>query len=72
MTDFDLALLERRQVELVVNRKRQGMMTAFAVSNFVPCSWALAGRRLACLMSCASFCRSSLDPLEVEIILSAM
>ena len=63
MRDFDLVLFEGRQVELVVNGKRQGVMAAVAVSKCLPCLQAMAGPRLACLMSCASFCCSSLDPL---------
>ena len=44
MRYFDLALLERRQVELVINRKRQGVMATFAVSNLLlDYGWTEAG-----------------------------
>ncbi len=60
--DLDLVSLERAQVELAVNGKRQGVV-ATAVSDSLLSG--LAEPRLTYLISCASFCRSSLAPLRM-------
>ena len=62
--DLDLGPLERGQVELAVDGERQGVVAA-AVQLAIVSPSGLAERRPTCLISCASFCRSSLDPLRM-------
>lgn len=60
---LDLVPLKRSQEELVVNGKRKGVV-AVTVSTCSPSG--MSGVKMACLMSAASCCRSSLDPLLIR------